>query len=291
MNLKERLLSNKITLSFEFFPPKTKSSSETLFTTINNLATLQPSYVSVTYGAAGSTRDLTNDLVLKIHNETSLPVVPHLTCTNSSKQEIYSILKTYSEQNINNIMALRGDPPVDGPTQTSDFVYAKDLVGFIKREFPHFSVGVAGFPEGHPQTPNRLQEMEHLQQKVSMGADYICTQLFFDNHLFYDFQNRCKLNDINIPIIAGIMPITSQKTLLRMAELASGTLFPASLLKLLKRAKNRSQFENAGIHWAAEQVRDLLDHNVCGIHFYTLNKYQRIKRIYESLGIDSAEQL
>jgi methylenetetrahydrofolate reductase (NADPH) len=291
MKLLDKLNGQKITLSFEFFPPHTKSTSRDLFKTINNLIPLKPSYVSVTYGAGGSTRTLTNDLVLKIHGETSLTVVPHLTCTESTKNQVYSILKKYSDQGINNIMALRGDSPEQKSSRPGDFVYAKDLILFIKKEFPDFTIGVAGFPEGHPQTPNRLKEMDYLKEKVNSGADYICTQIFFDNHLFYDFQSRCSLEGINLPIIAGIMPITSKKTLYRMADLAGGTLFPSALLKLLRRAKNKMQFENAGIHWAAEQVRDLLDHNVCGIHFYTLNKYRRIKRIYESLGIDNSEQL
>jgi methylenetetrahydrofolate reductase (NADPH) len=152
-------------------------------------------------------------------------------------------------------------------------------------------VGVAGFPEGHPETPNRLREIEHLKAKVDAGADYIVTQLFFDNRDFYDFCERCTLAHIDIPIIAGIMPITTKHSMIRMAELAAGARIPARLLKSIERAGSDEYVERVGVHWATEQVRDLIDNNVKGIHLYTLNCSTATLRIYRSLGISSSTQL
>ncbi|HMV36447.1 MAG TPA: methylenetetrahydrofolate reductase, partial [Turneriella sp.] len=171
------------------------------------------------------------------------------------------------------------------------FHYAAELVAFIKKHFPQMGVGVAGFPEGPPETPNRLKEIEHLKAKVDAGADYICTQLFFDNHDFYDYRERCELAGIHVPIIAGIMPITSRKGMQRMAELSLGSRFPAKLLRALARAEDDEYAENVGIHWATEQVRDLIDHGVAGVHFYTLNKSKATLKIYQSLGIRKSTAL
>ncbi|HEX3020295.1 MAG TPA: methylenetetrahydrofolate reductase [NAD(P)H] [Chitinispirillaceae bacterium] len=294
MHIADILKSNKVTFSFELFPPKDNAASEQLFTTISELFPLKPAYVSVTYGAGGSTRELTHNLVMRIQNETNLTVVSHLTCVGSSKAELYGILEKYNESGICNIMALRGDPPRNDKSfskHPDGLLYASELVRLIKAKFPNMGIGVAGYPEGHPETPNRLQEIEHLKRKVDEGADYICTQLFFDNRDFYDFCERCELAGIKIPILAGIMPITSRKGMLRMAELASGTRYPARLLKALERAEDDEHFEKVGIHWATEQVRDLLDNGVKGIHFYTLNKSSATVRIYDQLGVTSSAGL
>ena len=282
-------------ISFEFFPPKTEMASQELFQSIQKLAPLKPAYVSVTYGAGGSTRELTHDLVVKLQRETSLTMVSHLTCVGSTQDEIFQILEKYQASGIQNIMALRGDPP-KGETrfvpQAGGFLYAADLVAFIKEHFPSMGVGTACFPEGHPDTPNRLQELDHLKRKVDAGADYLCTQLFFDNRDFYDFCERCELAGIHIPIIAGIMPITSVKGMTRMAELALGARFPAKLLRAIARADNNDeQAEKVGIHWATEQVRDLIDNRVNGIHLYTLNKSKATLHIYDALGIQTSDML
>ena len=152
-------------------------------------------------------------------------------------------------------------------------------------------VGVAGFPEGHPSTPNRLLEMDYLKAKVDAGADYIVTQLFFDNRDFYDFRDRCALAGITVPIIAGLMPITTKSGMVRMAELAAGARIPASLLRALDRARSDEQVEKVGVHWASEQVRDLIDNEVRGIHFYTLNHARQALDIYQSLGVEDSIQL
>lgn len=291
MHIADILKSNKVAFSFEFFPPKDKTASDQLFTTISELVPLKPAYVSVTYGAGGSTRELTHDLVMRIQNETNLAVVSHLTCVGSSKAELFTVLEKYHNSGINNIMALRGDPPRNNPSFISHpdgLLHASELVRLIKTNFPDMGIGIAGYPEGHSETPNRLQEIEYLKRKVDEGADYICTQLFFDNRDFYDFCERCELAGINVPILAGIMPVTSRKGVLRMAELALGARFPARLLKALARAEDDTLFEKVGIHWATEQVRDLLDNGVRGVHFYTLNKSSATAQIYGQLGVTSS---
>ena len=280
--------------SFEFFPPKNGEAAKALFHSINELNPLHPSYVSVTYGAGGSTRQLTQELVVRLQKETQLTVVSHLTCVGASRDEIKDILKKYGDSGVENILALRGDPPKgvkEFIPYPNGFAHAAELVSFIKEHFPQMGVGVAGFAEGHPDTPNRLQEIEYLKAKVDAGADYICTQLFFNNNDFYDFCERCEIAGIKVPIIAGIMPVTSRKGLARMADLALGARFPAKLLRAVTRAENDEYVEKVGVHWATQQVLDLLDHKVAGIHFYTLNKSKSTLKIYESLGVQSSEGL
>ncbi len=291
MHISEILKRDKISFSFEFFPPKTEKGSKNLFQVISELIPLDPSYVSVTYGAGGSTRQLTHDLITKIQSTTDLTVVSHLTCVGSTKDEIRTILDTYCESGIKNIMALRGDPPYGEEKfvkTEGGFEYAYELVEFIKKNYPEMGIGVAGFPEGHPETPNRLFEIENLKRKVDAGADYICTQLFFNNADFYDFRERCEVARIHVPIIAGIMPITSFSSMNRMSELALGMRYPARLLKSLKRAESDDYAYKVGVHWATEQVDELIDHNVEGIHFYTLNKSNATLEIYSSLGVSSS---
>ncbi|MCC6581429.1 MAG: methylenetetrahydrofolate reductase [NAD(P)H] [Phycisphaeraceae bacterium] len=297
MHVRDIFDQQATTLSFEFFPPKTADAAESLYQTISQLEPLKPSFVSVTYGAGGTTRDLTHDLVVRIRNTTTLDPVPHLTCVCHSEAEIAEILRRYAEAGMSNLLALGGDPPRDLPDYDRNrdaFRHAADLVRFIRKfndrkihpDPRGFGIGVAGFPEGHPSTPNRLKELDHLKAKVAEGADYICTQLFFDNRDFYDFRERCDLAGIRVPIIAGVMPVASLPGMVRMADLAAGSRFPASLLKSLYRVQDDSEaVRRVGLHWAAEQCRDLLDNQVKGIHFYTLNRSDSTRQIYESLGL------
>lgn len=294
MKVIDILDQTKMSFSFEFFPPKSEAESDNLFTTIADLIPLKPAYVSVTYGAGGSTRDRTHNLVVRIQQETDLTVVSHLTCVGSSKDEIMAILEKYAKNNVNNILALRGDLPrgeTDWQKATKDFKYAADLVSFIKKHFPQMCIGVAGFPEGHPETPNRLKEIDYLKSKVDSGADYIVSQLFFDNRDFYDYRERCEMAGIHVPIIAGIMPITTRHGMVRMAELAAGARIPARLLKSISRVEDDDYVEKVGIHWATEQVRDLIDNDIRGIHFYTLNNSRATLKIYENLGVKDSVQL
>jgi methylenetetrahydrofolate reductase (NADPH) len=284
------------TFSFEFFPPKTPASAEVLYQTIRDLESYMPHFVSVTYGAGGSTRNLTHDLVERIKQTTKLDPIPHLTCVCHNEEEVEEILLRYVRSRIGNILALGGDRPRDIAYDKSrdSFQHAIDLVKFIRRfndsgahpERRGFGIGVAGFPEGHPATPNRLVEMDHFKAKVEAGADYIVTQLFFDNRDFYDFRERCTLAGINIPIIAGIMPVTSMSGFKHMAELAAGSRFPAKLIRALQRCENDPEMvKRVGVHFALEQCHDLLDNTVAGIHFYTLNRSDATRVIFDSLGI------
>ena len=294
MHIRDILQPGKPTVSFEFFPPKTAESQEQLYTTIRDLEKIQPNFVSVTYGAGGSTRELTHDLVLRLKTTTTLDPIPHLTCVGHNESEIAAILERYAAAGVSNILALRGDPPRDQPDYDHSrdiFPQAAALVSFIKKFRGHpdprgFGIGVAGFPEGHPATPNRLLEMDYLKAKVDAGADYICTQLFFDNHDFYDFRDRCALAGITAPIIAGIMPVTSLGSMKRMAELAGGSRFPAKLLKALQRANGTPEaVREIGLHYATEQCADLLDNGVAGIHLYTLNQSTATREICQRLGL------
>jgi len=299
MHIKDILSAGETSFSFEFFPPKTEEAADALYLAIAELERYQPSFVSVTYGAGGSTRDLTHDLVIRLKKNTSLDPVPHLTCVCHSEEEIAEILERYAEAGVSNILALGGDPPssIENYRKEDDaFQHASDLVNFIKKQsYPNhsgFGVGVAGFPEGHPATPNRLLEMDYLKKKVDEGADYICTQLFFDNHDFYDFRDRCAIAGITIPIIAGIMPITSKGGMKRMAELAAGARFPSKLLKALDRSSDDPEaVVNVGIHYATQQCADLLDNQVDGLHFYTLNRSDATREIYARLGLSNAADL
>jgi methylenetetrahydrofolate reductase (NADPH) len=294
MHILDIFKSGKPTVSFEFFPPKTAEAQAQLFTTIRDLETIRPAFVSVTYGAGGSTRELTHDLVLRLKTETTLDPIPHLTCVGHNEEEITRILERYAAAGVSNILALRGDPPRDRPDydhSRDTFPQAAALVSFIKKFSGHpdqrgFGIGVAGFPEGHPATPNRLIEMDHLKAKVDAGADYICTQLFFENRDFYDFRERCDLAGIRIPIVAGIMPVTSVSSMKRMAELAGGARFPARLLKALQRAGDSPEaVRQIGLHYATEQCADLLDNGVSGIHLYTLNQSTATREICQRLGV------
>ncbi|MEM6334103.1 MAG: methylenetetrahydrofolate reductase [NAD(P)H] [Planctomycetota bacterium] len=303
MHINDIFAQHRPTFSFEFFPPKTPQSAEALYATIRDLEALKPSFVSVTYGAGGSTRELTHDLVLRIQRESNIPAVPHLTCVCHDQAELADILQRYADAGVANILALGGDPPrdkTDYDRSADAFRYAAGLVSMIRAfndagQHPDpkgFGIGVAGFPEGHPATPNRLDEMDHLKAKVDAGADYIATQLFFENRDLYDFRDRCQLAGIDVPIVAGIMPITSGKGMRRMAELSAGSRFPAPLLRAIERcAGDEEAIARVGTHWATEQCRDLLDNDIAGIHFYTLNKSKTTREIYTNLGVTDSTAL
>src|SRR5256712_13462176 len=267
MHITDIIRGNSPTVSFEFFPPKTPEAAETLYQTIRDLELYTPHFVSVTYGAGGSTRDLTHDLVERIQHTTKLEPIPHLTCVCHNEQEIEEILLRYAKSAIGNILALGGDRPLGIAYDKSrdSFQHAIDLVKFIRRfnesgahpDRRGFGIGGAGFPEGHPATPNRLVEMDYFKAKVDAGADYIVTQLFFDNRDLVDFRERCVLNDIHIPIIAGIMPITSISGCKRIAELAGGARFPAPPFRALQHCPNDPQMvRRVGLHFAIERSEE-----------------------------------
>ena len=303
MHITDILNSRPTTFSFEFFPPKNDAAAEELFVAVKELQPLHPAWVSVTYGAGGSTRDRTHDLVERIRRESAIEVMPHLTCIRHTEAEIHDILERYANAGVSNILALAGDPPrsdANYDRSRDSFRYAAQLVRYIRRfkdsfagkeikDARGFGIGVAAFPEGHPGTPNRLKEMDYLKAKVDEGADVIVTQLFFENRDFYDFRDRCELAGIKVPIVAGVMPVTSAGGMKAMADLAAGCRFPAPLLKAVNRAGgNADAIKRVGVQWATEQCRDLLDHRVRGIHLYTLNKSPATREIYANLGLENS---
>lgn len=302
MHVADIIARDSTVFSFEFFPPRTQAAAESLHAQMSDFIDLEPSFVSVTYGAGGSTRQRTQDLVVRLGAEGRLDPIPHLTCVSQSAEEIDAILSRYASHGISNVLALRGDPPQDAPWDPAAdaFSHAIDLVRHLVQlnetgEHPDprgFGIGVAGFPEGHPETPNQLEHMDHLRAKVDAGADWITTQLFTDNARFLDWRERCALAGISVPIMAGIMPITSMRTMARMADLAGGTVFPAKLQKRLARYQDDpAGVEQIGIQWAVEQCNELLDVGVSGIHFYTLNKSDATKRIFQALGAETSAEL
>lgn len=297
MHVRDIFNQHATTFSFEFFPPKTAEAAESLYASMKDLEELKPSFVSVTYGAGGSTREVTRELVVRLKTQSRLEPVPHLTCVGHQEPEIKSILEQYALANIGNILALGGDIPRSMPDHDRGqdaFRFAADLVKYIRqfndsrqhRDPRGFGIAVAGFPEGHPGTPNRVKEMEYLKAKVDAGADYIVTQLFFSNHDFFDFRDRCEIAGIRVPIIAGVMPITSVKGMLAMADMALGARFPAPLLRAINRTGGEPDaVRRVGIQWATQQCRELLDEQVRGIHFYTLNKGTATREIFLNLGV------
>jgi methylenetetrahydrofolate reductase (NADPH) len=285
MQLDRLLNTGKPMISFEFFPPKTDEGFTALYQTIEELRPLQPSYISVTYGAGGSTRSKTLDLAAKVQNEIGFNTVAHLTCVGHTADEIGQILDQLWASGVKNILALRGDPPVGGNwTKTpGGFDYAAQLIKFVKNRHDFF-VACAGFPEGHPQCINPQRDLEHLKSKIDAGAQAIVTQLFFDNNDFHRFRDNCDRLGIRVPIIAGIMPISNVAQIKRFVTMC-GAKIPMPLLRKLERIESDPDaVYQAGIDYATNQCRDLLFHDVAGLHFYTLNKSKATTHIVQNLS-------
>jgi methylenetetrahydrofolate reductase (NADPH) len=287
LKIGEILRSGIFSVSFEFFPPKTEEGERELFETIRNLEHISPTFVSVTYGAGGSTRDRTKRIVEKIHKETHLTVMAHLTCIAHSKQEILSILEEYRKMGIENILALRGDIPASMPNfklPADACKYAYELVMLIRENFKEaFSIGVASYPEGHPESPNMEWEIRYFKEKVFAGADFSITQMFFVNDYYYRFVGLCQKEGVHIPIIPGIMPITNFKQVSKFASMCGATI-PNKLVKRLEPyADNQEETTKIGVEFAIKQCEDLLDNGIPGLHFYTLNKSKATMQIYHAV--------
>ena len=285
MKIKAILERVRPSFSFEFFPPKNSEGFEQLFATIEQLKPCQPSYISVTFGAGGSTRTQTIDLVGRIKNEIGLEAMAHLTCVGSSKEELRSILDTLQEKGIHNILALRGDPPQGNEKfekPENGFAYANELVEFIRKNYD-FCIGVAGYPEGHVECPDKNADLINLKRKVDAGADFIVTQLFFDNCFYYDFIERARNIGIEIPIIPGIMPVLNVKQTQRFTKMCGSTI-PEDLMKQLEAFQDEPEtVRKIGIEHATLQCEQLLQEEAPGIHFYTLNRSNATLKILESL--------
>jgi methylenetetrahydrofolate reductase (NADPH) len=280
----------KPVVSFEFFPPKTEAGFNALYQTINELHPLHPSYVSVTYGAGGSTRSKTVELVERIQNNLKLRAMAHLTCVGHTSEEIGQILDDLWKANIRNVLALRGDPQVGQPqfvATEGGFAYADQLVSFVKSRHD-FCIGVAGYPEGHPQCLNRSRDLENLKRKVDNGGCFVVTQLFFDNTDFYHFRESARLMGITVPIVAGIMPILNVAQIKRFVSMCGAKIPQRLLVKLESLEADPEAVYAAGVEYATRQCQDLLFNGVDGLHFYTLNKSKATVQICKNLGVAAA---
>jgi methylenetetrahydrofolate reductase (NADPH) len=288
----DQLLSKGLpTVSFEFFPPKTDAGFNALFQTIEELKSIDPTYVSVTYGAGGSTRQKTVELVGRIQRDAKIRAMAHLTCVGHTAPQIGEVLDELWAGGIRNILALRGDPPT-GLSQfvatEGGFAYASDLVSFVRARHD-FCIAVAGYPEGHPQCLNRTRDMEHLKRKVDNGANFIVTQLFFDNAEFYRFRDEARSIGIKVPIIAGIMPITNVSQIKRFISMC-GAKIPHRLLTKLEAFERSApdSIHNVGVDYASMQCLDLLFNDCEGLHFYTLNKSKATVEVCRRLNVNHA---
>lgn len=281
MKICDKLNVKKRVLSFEFFPPKKVENEHILFETLDELINFNPDFVSITYGAGGSTKDKTLEWTLKIKNDYKLTVMMHLTCITSDKEEIDELLDNLKKNGIENILALRGDIPKDGLNYhiSNDFKYASDLVGFIKKK--DFCIGVAGYPEGHLEAKSIEEDILNLKKKIKAGGDFIITQLFFDNRLFYRYLELLDKNGINTPVLAGIMPITSFAQVDKFRKMC-GVYIPEKFISIIA-DKDDDYVFNAGVEYTIKQCEDLLSNGVKGLHFYTLNKSEATKKILNNL--------
>lgn len=266
--------NNRVRYSFEVFPPKDPTGIDPLFQALRELSVFDPAFVSVTYGAGGSTRQWTRDLALRIHEELGQKTAFHFTCVGSGKKQIHDYVTRLKEEGLNLVVALRGDPPegMKNFTPSADgFQYANQLVAYLK-EINGFSMAVAGYPEGHIEAKSKEEDLVHLKEKVDSGADIVITQLFFDNSDFFDFVERARKIGIMVPIIPGIMPILSLKQVEKITSLCGARIPPDLHQELQKNQDNAEAMKQIGIEHALRQCRELIQHKVPGIHFYTLNR-------------------
>ncbi|HEY4246389.1 MAG TPA: methylenetetrahydrofolate reductase [NAD(P)H] [Lacunisphaera sp.] len=273
--ISELLATKRAVRSLEFFPPKDDAGVEALRQTATALKRISPDFVSVTYGAGGSTRERTAQVSRLLRNEIGFTVMPHLTCVGHSREELNDVADQLHAGGYRNIMTLRGDPPKG----QSEFIpykdglrYGSDLVALLKARHADFCLGVGGYPEKHPESPSAAQDLDALKTKVDAGAAFVTTQLFFDNDVYYRFVDRCRARGITVPIVPGIMPVLSLKQIRRFTEMCGATL-PEKLVKRLEAAGETTEIvETIGIEWALTQIRDLLAHDAPGYHLYIMNR-------------------
>ena len=279
-----------LSVSFEFFPPKTEAMAKNLWLAMKRLRPLQPSFVSVTYGAGGGTRQRTHDTVTRIQNEGGLTCAAHLTCVGASRSEVNRIAQKYWDAGVRHLVALRGDPP-EGQEQfvkpEGGFEYSYQLVEYlhVRKEL---SIGVAGFPEGHIAcTEGKEIDWQRLKGKVDCGADFVITQLFFDNADFFEFRDSLRSQGMSKPILAGIIPILSSRQIQRFTELCGSKLTPEIISTLEKLGDDDEAVSRFGIDYATRQCEDLIANGVEGVHFYTLNKSRATIEVVQNLGIST----
>jgi len=276
------------TFSFEFFPPKNYISTIELGINIGQLMKLSPTFVSVTYGAGGGTQDLSFDLLNFLQNKIGLTSMAHYTCVNASRDKVLSDLDILYKKNIENLMLLRGDPPKGDDKffqNAKDFRFASDLVKIAAAQ-ERFSIGVAGFPESHPESPTSEQDIQHLKNKVSEGADFVVTQFFFDNQYYFDYVKKAEANGMKKRIIPGIIPIVNFQQIKKFVQLSDATIPQWITDKLEPHQNDPKKTYELGVEIAIQQCTELLENGAPGIHFYTLNKSQATVEIFESLPVN-----
>ncbi len=283
MKISDILKNNKVTVSFEVFPPKEWAKIEDTKKVIEEMVKDKPAWMSVTYGAAGTTSGFTTEIANAIKKDGVTPL-SHLTCINSTRDKVNSVLDELKANGIENILALRGDKPKDFvPAEKPDYHYAYELINDIKAK-GDFCIGGACYPEIHPDSPNRVEDIARLKEKVDCGLDFITTQMFFDNDAFYNFREMCAIKEINVPIVAGIMPITNAKQIKRSVELSNCSV-PKKFEKIMERfGENPEVMKQAGIIYATEQIIDLMANGVNNVHIYTMNKPDVAHKIMEGLS-------
>ncbi|MBO4342953.1 MAG: methylenetetrahydrofolate reductase [NAD(P)H] [Clostridia bacterium] len=284
MKIKEILNNGKLNLSFEVFPPKTDSSFDSVISAVNQIAALKPSFMSVTYGAGGGVSRYTLDIAENIKEKYNVPSLAHLTCISSTKDNIEEMIGKIKSSGIENVLALRGDIPENFSPEGRDYTHAIDLVREIKTVAPEICVGGACYPEVHPESPNRNEDIKHLKEKAEAGCDFFTTQMFFDNNLLYSFLYRIREAGITVPIVAGIMPITNANQVERAIKL-SGSHMPQRFKSLVdKFGDNPQAMMQAGIAYATDQVIDLYANNITNVHIYSMNKPEVAQSIMNNLS-------
>ena len=287
MRLTDILNRKELSLSFEVFPPKTQDSFDIVEESIEKIAVLKPSFLSVTYGAGGGTSKYTMDIAKNIKEKYGVETLAHLTCVSSSRESIQEKIKDIIDSGIENVMALRGDIPEDKMNEDRskwDYRYAVELIRDIKASGANFCIGAACYPEGHPESSNSKDDITHLKEKVDAGVDFLTTQMFFDNDLLYAFLYKIREAGINVPIIAGIMPITNAKQVDRAIKL-SGSFMPKRFRSLVDRfGDDPDAMKQAGIAYATDQIIDLYANGITNVHVYTMNKPDVAAKIQKNLS-------
>jgi methylenetetrahydrofolate reductase (NADH) len=289
MKIKDVLEERSTGVSFEFFPPKSDEARGSFVKVVEELGAYDPLYVSVTYGAGGTTQSRTVDTLGWIREATDLTVMSHLTCIGATRETLDDLLRGYLADGIDNVLALRGDPPVgvsDFDPTKGEFAYAKDLVGFV-RGFDGFSIGVAVFPEGHGQAPSLEKDTEYMKMKVDAGAEFAISQMFFDNRYFFELMERAGGAGIDIPILPGIMPITDLKKIMGFAEFCDATIPPEIVERMRPFTDLPEDMRKVGIEIAIEQCDELIRAGVPFFHFYALNRSEAVSQIIDALGMAS----
>ena len=283
MKIADILKNKEVTLSFEVFPPKTSDRMEAVLDATEKIAALKPDFMSVTYGAGGGTSQYTAEIAGRIQKEYHTTMLPHLTCVSSTREHVRNMISVYREAGLQNIMALRGDIPQGGPPH-HDYTHAVELIRDIRELAPEICVGAACYPEGHVEAKSRDEDLVRLKEKVDAGVDFLTTQLFYDNNIFYHFLYRAREIGISVPIIAGIMPITNAIQVKRSVEM-SGTVVPERFLAMVDRfGSNPDAMKQAGIIYATEQIIDLFSHGIRYVHVYSMNKPEIAEGIQRSLS-------